>query len=182
MNLINQYQRWHETADLFAGKSSLKHVEYISQFIRDKNCESILDFGCGKGDQYFKDKIHEQHFRGVLPTLYDPAVEEFCTLPERTFDAVISTDVLEHIDEIDDALRTIHDKADKFVYHGVANFPTGRLLDDGRDSHVIQEDIDWWVQKVLPYAKQFTMIYLDGGDHNKSSRALIENHKVIVIK
>jgi hypothetical protein len=74
------------------------------------------DFGCGKGLQYTKFKYHEE--LGVMPTLYDPGVPEYDTLPEGIFDGVYSTDVMEHIpkEQIPETFETIFEKAEKFVF------------------------------------------------------------------
>lgn len=177
-NLIDQYKTLHTNEEMYAGNSTTIHKDFIGQYIDTLDCQTILDFGCGKGNQYHKQKIHETHFRGIMPTLYDPAVEEYSTLPEGTFDAVISTDVLEHIEEdnIDDVLELLYSKANKFVYHGIANFPAAVTLSDGRNAHVIQKPIDWWIDKILPYADTMTMIYVYDNKH--SEKAILQNNQV----
>ena len=181
-DLIEQYKQLHANEERYAGNSTRIHKDSIGQYIEILNCQSILDFGCGKGNQYHKERIHETNFRGIMPSLYDPAVEQYSKLPEGTFDAVISTDVLEHIEEedIDDVLKLIYSKANKFVYHGIANFPAVVMLPDGRNAHVIQQPLDWWIEKILPHADKLTMVYV----YNKkqSGKAIIQNHTVTMKK
>ncbi len=180
-NLVDQYKEMHKDENLYAGSSTKIHKDFISQFLLELNCKSILDYGCGKAIQYYKEKIHETHFFGIMPSLYDPAVQQYSKIPEGTFDAVICTDVLEHIeeDELDSVLAEIYSKADKFVYLGIANTPASSFLPDGRNAHVTIKSLDWWVQKVLPYSNVFTLMYVYGNGHGK---ATLKNCEVIMQK
>jgi hypothetical protein len=116
-----------------------------------------------------------------MPSLYDPAVKDFSKMPKGTFDAVICTDVLEHIEEqdLDKVIKEIYSKADKFVYLGICNVPADSFLPDGRNSHVTLNNLDWWLEQILPQAKVFTQVYVYG---DGKSTALIEDGKVIMKK
>lgn len=177
-NLIEQYKEMHKDENLYAGSSTQIHKEFIKQFLIEFKCKSILDYGCGKAIQYHKEKLHESHFLGIMPSLYDPAVEKYSALPDGTFDAVINTDVLEHIEEDDvgSVIEQIYSKADKFVYLGISNEPASSILPDGRNSHVTQKSLDWWVEKVLPYANKFTLMYVYG--NGKHGKAILDQHIV----
>jgi hypothetical protein len=111
-----------------------------------------------------------------MPALYDPAVKEYSKMPKGTFDSVISTDVLEHIEEedLDQVLEEIYSKADKFVYLGICNSPAEAILLDGRNAHVTIQSIDWWVDKVLPHANTFTVLHVYG--KQGKSTAILENN------
>ena len=82
--------------------------------------------------------------------MYDPAYEEHSTLPDRKFDAVISTDVLEHIPEADLGwvLREMYSKAEKMVFLNVACFPALKKLKDGSNAHVSIFSTEDWIQFV----------------------------------
>lgn len=180
-SLVNQYKEMHKNENLYAGSALTLHKETIREYIRIKKCATILDYGCGKGIQYFKENIHNDYFYGIMPSLYDPAVEEFSNLPDETFDAVICTDVLEHIEEtdIDSILTNIYSKASKLVYLGICNSLADSFLPDGRNSHVTLKHIDWWIEQITPHAETFTVVYVYG---NGKSTSLIENNKVIFKK
>ncbi len=176
-DLINQYKEMHKDENLYAGSALTLHKESIQQYLSMKKCETILDYGCGKGVQYFKEKIHENYFYGIMPSLYDPAVKEFSKLPSGKFDAVICTDVFEHIeeDQLDKVIKEIYSKADKFVYLGICNSLADSFLPDGRNSHVTLQSIDWWIDKILPYANTHTLMVVYGAS---KSQAIIENKTV----
>ena len=178
-SLVEHYKEMHKDENLYAGSSLNIHKESIRQHLSGN--ETILDYGCGKAIQYHKEKIHETHFYGILPKLYDPAVEEYSKLPEEVFDVVISTDVLEHIEEenIADVIREIYSKATKFVYLGICNSPANSFLPDGRNAHVTMKSIDWWVEQILPYADTQTLVYVYGDENGK---AILKNKTISMIK
>ena len=180
-DLVDQYKELHKDESFYASSVLSIHKQTIKQFLEVKKCSSILDYGCGKANQYSKENIHNEYFFGIMPSLYDPAVKEFSKLSKGMFDAVISTDVLEHIEEedLEKVLEEIYSKADKLVYLGICNSPAEAILPNGRNAHVTQQDIDWWLDKIVPHAKTFTVVYVYG---EGKSTALIENTKVIMKK
>ena len=180
-NLVEHYKELHKDENLYTGSALNLHKESIRQQLINKNCKTILDYGCGKGIQYTEENIHEDYFFGIMPSLYDPAVKDFSKMPKGTFDAVICTDVLEHIEEqdLDKVLKEIYSKADKFVYLGICNIPANSFLPDGRNSHVTLNNLDWWLEQIVSHATVFTQVYVYG---EGKSTALIENNKVIMKK
>ena len=52
MILVDQYKEMHKDENLYAGSALTLHKESIRQFISAKKCDTILDYGCGKGLQY----------------------------------------------------------------------------------------------------------------------------------
>lgn len=164
MNLVDQYKILHQDENLYAGSSTTIHKQNIRQYLQITETKSILDYGCGKGIQYFKENIHTNYFFGIMPALYDPAVEQFSKMPTGKFDTVICTDVLEHIEEEDlsKVFKEIYSKSNKFVYLGICNSPATSFLPDGRNSHVTQKSLDWWKEKVEPHATVLTLLFVYG--------------------
>lgn len=181
MKLTDQYKELHKDENVFDGNTIKLHKESIKQGLELTGSKSILDYGCGKGHQYTNRFVHEEYFFGIMPSLYDPGVEEFSKLPKGTFDAVISTDVLEHIEEedISDVIKQIFSKAEKFVYLGICNKPAIAILPDGRNAHVTLKSFDWWLDKILEHSSVYTMIYVYGNDGGK---AIITNGVVTTKK
>ena len=94
----------------FPGKSLPPQAGHIKRLIAATGAKTVLDYGCGKGNQYlplpWKDEGGTVHvgiaaWWGVEVHCYDPAYPKFAELPTGEFDGVISTDVLEHCPEED---------------------------------------------------------------------------------
>ena len=151
--LIELYALIHKRGDKFHGSSLGPHVEDIGKLIQETWSKTILDYGCGKGIYYKRDKIHEKW--GVTPTLYEPALEEWSKKPEGTFDGVICTDVLEHVFEPEKALPEIIGYAEKFCFLSISCRPTApwKVLGDGTPFHISIHPPAWWLERIEPYRK-----------------------------
>ena len=122
--------------------------------------KTLLDYGAGKGMQYqpmqiIAEGIGEwpsiQTFWGVDEIYcYDPAYTPFNQLPNKKFDGVISTDVLEHCPEEDIPwiLDEIFGYATRFVFANVACYPAKKRLPNGENAHCTIREPEWW-QRLL---------------------------------
>ena len=132
---------WGSTAALYAG------ADVVRLLHRNKQVRSILDFGCGKGTL-------AQYIRQYAPLMtvseYDPSVPGKDTIPDRQFDMIVSTDVMEHIEpeSLTETLEWIQNHARLGQFHVIACGPTNKVLPDGRDVHLIQQPINWWVGRM----------------------------------
>lgn len=131
----------------YGGKGS-KWAPAVAELVRKFVAYSVLDYGSGQGTLV-------ESLRGmVLPTIrlseYDPAVPRIQALPEFA-DLVVSTDVLEHIepDRLDAVLGHLKMLARKAVFVVVATRPSGKMLSDGRNAHLILEQDAWWTERFL---------------------------------
>ena len=99
LKYVDQYKKMREIkSNIFPGFSLTSHdnIKKIKTLIDETNSKTILDYGCGGGEQYTELNSHKEW--GIdMPALYDPAEKEYSTLPTNTFDGIISTDVFEHI-------------------------------------------------------------------------------------
>ena len=78
--------------------------------------------------------------------LYDPAYPEYKELPTGKFDAVICTDVIEHIPAPDLGwiIDEIYGYAKKIVFINIACFKALKILDDGTNAHAsVFHKFDW---------------------------------------
>ena len=154
MSIINQYKILHEKGK-FQGYSLLPHIRPIYKLIKKHTAQSLLDYGCGKGEQYNIKGAHERIFSnwGIMPTLYDPGYTPFSKKPERIFDGVICTDVMEHIPEedVDKVFDDIISYANKFVYLCISTGLAKKYLPDGRNCHVTIKNENWWRKKLSKY-------------------------------
>ena len=82
---------------------------------------------------------------------YDGAYPPFTTLPVGTFDAVICTDVLEHIPEEDIPwiLDELFGYAEKLLYVNIACYPAKAILPNGENAHCTIKPVEWWREHLL---------------------------------
>ena len=141
--------------------------KFLEDIINQYNPRSILDFGCGVGSlvHTLKTKYPQKNIQG-----YDPGNVNF---PDRfeneTFDLVISTDVLEHIEPefLIETLRFLKSKSNRF-YHLIALAPSRVTLPDGRNAHLILESTDWWKNKFTELG--YTINFERHMNHKKDNR------------
>lgn len=146
---LEQHKLMHKSG-FFGGQTCLSYAEPLQRLVKQRNPTSLLDYGCGKGDQYFVNRLHER-LNCPMPTLYDPCYDPFKQKPEGSFSGVICTDVLEHVpeDDIEDVVREIFSFATDFVFIGVSVRPAAKILPNGENCHATIRPIDWWVNKIL---------------------------------
>lgn len=132
-----------------AGRFNNGHKAYkiIEKFLHQYHPTSVMDFGCGKGALIAS--VRELH-PNIVTVGYDPGNPDFEILPAGTFDAVVSTDALEHIEPayLDATLRTISDKIERCGFFRIACYPAKKSLPDGRNAHLIVELPEWWRNKI----------------------------------
>jgi hypothetical protein len=129
-------------------------AKYLLGLVQGTGSKTILDFGGGKGYQYSKFKLNYNF--GIKESnidIYDIGIPKYRGMPDRMYDGVISTDVLEHIYEkdLDRELTLLFSKARKFVYIAVFCGPAKTILPDGTNAHVTIKDCKWWSEKVKLY-------------------------------
>ena len=179
-DLVEEYKVMHSHSDrMFNGRSLLKFVDIIKVYLDKNECQSVLDYGSGKGALYTEDfhtitkeinKPLPEYWDIDLCAMYDPAYEKHATLPDRKFDAVICTDVLEHIPEADLGwvLQEIYSKADKMVFLNVACFEALKKLKDGSNAHVSIFSTDEWIRfaaiESVPFKDLVIYIFADNID------------------
>lgn len=167
-DLSRVYREVHESGlapgdngqGLFAGNSLLPHIQTVASLVRATGAKDIIDYGCGKAGIYKKEALELNSGEIVGPileywgassiTLYDPGVAEYATPPQRTFDGLISTDVLEHIPEEDIpwVLDEFFAYADRFVFANIASYPATKILPNGWNAHVTIRPPEWWVEQI----------------------------------
>ncbi len=148
------------SAETFDGSSLFPHIEEIGRLIEATGSKTVLDFGSGKGLAYTE--RYPVLASGARPAdiksywvvdsiaCYDPGVPEFSIYPDRSFDALISTDVLEHIPERDVnwVLRSFFELASKAVFANIASYPAQKTLPNGWNAHVTIKPPEWWRERI----------------------------------
>lgn len=149
MTLINPNYQSQIQAMHNGGKfdNGAKQFRLIEKFVQDYVPASLLDFGCGKGALIREIKKHHPN---VECWGYDPGNPDFALMPDRSFDAVISTDAIEHIEpeHLVDNLRLIGSRIERCGFFRIACHPAKKLLPDGRNCHLIVEEPAWWRAQV----------------------------------
>jgi SAM-dependent methyltransferase len=133
----------------FTGQSLTPHVHEIKSLIDKFECKSVLDYGCGNALEYLSNKVHETLW-GVSAVWYDPNHPTHNHLPDKRFDAVVCTDVMEHIPEsaVKDVLFRIFKRAGKFVFFNISTRSAMKTLPNGENAHVTVKPGEWWDQQI----------------------------------
>ena len=161
------YTELHGNLKYFPGYSIGGHAQRIKELVERHNPESLLDYGCGKGYQYLRRRVHEA-WGGLLPHCYDVGLPHLCERYERKFDGVICTDMLEHIEEQDVAgvIADICGYANKFVFCSVDTAPAvnkrHKLLPDGRNPHLTVKPREWWEPLFEPHRARIEVVAVYG--------------------
>ena len=153
MDLIEQYKEMHRNG-AFKGFSVLKFADEIGSLIKQYGIETVLDYGSGQGLQYLPPHSLDKKW-GVDVRMYDPAVPGLDTLPDKKFDMVICSDVLEHVpmDDVPDLLNSIFSYAERFAFLTVCTRPAKKTLPDGRNVHITLAPLDVWEATIANHAK-----------------------------
>lgn len=123
--------------------------DYIREIQRRGYVQTLLDFGAGKQQMR---KLLKKECPHIEYFAYDPGIPGIDTLPDRMFDMVISTDVMEHIEPnlIEETIRQIWDRTNYVMIQNIACSKAGSDFlygpYKGQNVHLIIEDTDWWVK------------------------------------
>ena len=174
VSLIKEYEKMHGSGEgIFNGRSLLKFVDIIDGYLQNNDCKSVLDYGCGKGHLYTDkfttiteeiDKPLPEYWGLEKYQLFDPAYEEHSKLPIHKKDAVICTDVLEHIPESDLGwvVDEIFSYATKMIFINVACFKALKHFEDGTNVHISVFTPEYWIDFLTKKSRNFRnlVIYL----------------------
>lgn len=127
------------------GTTAHSWVGNVRDLARMSGCDSILDYGCGKGQ-----------LRKLLPEYdvreYDPAIEAHAADPEPA-DLLVSIDVMEHIEPecLDEVLEHMRSKTLSNAFITVSLIPAQKTLKDGRNAHILLRPYTWWISYLTQY-------------------------------
>lgn len=130
--------------NLAYGVGGGKYATIVLDIAKHLGTHSILDYGCGKS--FLAKEIPFPIWE------FDPAFPDKAQSP-RPADLVVCLDVLEHIEPdklvwVLDDLRRCVKQAGYFVIH---TGPSSKTLADGRNTHLIQENLWWWEKKLKKF-------------------------------
>lgn len=140
---LEQQRKLHENENY--GVASIQYAPLVSQVVNTLQVHHLLDWGCGKGRLFQNLKAdHKMKLQA-----YDPAVERFST-PPIPAEMVTCIDVLEHIEPelLDETLDELARLTEAVVLLTIHTGPAVKVLDDGRNAHLTQQPIEWWLPKI----------------------------------
>tara|TARA_R100001510_G_scaffold46339_1_gene43243 strand:+ start:80 stop:727 length:648 start_codon:yes stop_codon:yes gene_type:complete len=166
VDLLTEYKELHKDPKYFNGICLITHLNTVTHIMLKEGAKSLLDYGCGKALLYDDEKYKNMKLNKkgqTLPkplqklwqldyhALYDPAYPKHSKLPKGKYDAVICTDVIEHIDEKDAdwILEEIFSYSRKFVLLTIACYKALKTFKDGRNVHVNVKTPEYWKEKLL---------------------------------
>lgn len=102
---LAQATEHHALNKTYSGRFLRPHKPWLTELIRRLGITSVLDYGCGKGEQYrWVDPLDGQTMEeawGVNVEKFDPAWPPYAAEPFGQFDLVICTHVLGGIPLVD---------------------------------------------------------------------------------
>lgn len=128
------------------GKSGHRWIKIIQMIIAQYQIKSLVDYGAGQ--QTLKKNL--SHLQNISITSYDPAISEL-SAPPTPAELVTCTDVLEHIEPeyLDNVLDHLQSLTQQVAFLVIPTGPASKTLADGRNAHLIQKPLEWWLPKLL---------------------------------
>ena len=164
-DLIERYREMAAGGQQFFGLSVLQHKKILGKLMKRHDAHSVLDYGLGLGDAYASPHYLHRDWgmKRKQVTLYDPAFLRFANKPESLFDAVLCSDVLEHVPEerVEDTLRELVAYSTKFVWASVCCRPARKTFPGTNiNLHVTVKPLEWWMERVqlAKGAREFYLI------------------------
>ena len=138
-----QQETLHENPNY--GVASVQYAPIVSEICNTLEVQHLLDYGAGKCRLF-------QHLKVKHPMklqAYDPGVAKLSAHPVPA-EMVACIDVLEHIEPeylnnvLDDLARLTECVAFLTIHTG----PAVKVLADGRNAHLTQQPLEWWLPKL----------------------------------
>ena len=173
--VIEKYKMFHTNGiknqpgiSTFLGYSLTKWIVNIKDIIKITKSNSLIDFGCGKAFLYKnKFKIGDEDFKNLSDFwqiqnifLYDPGVKEFSLYPDKKYDGLVCTDVIEHIPETDviNFIDKLFKLSNKFVFFVIATIPASKYFDDGKNIHLCLKTENEWEKIFAEFKDKYPKI------------------------
>jgi hypothetical protein len=143
--MLNQNELFHKKRTDY-GYFGSKWAKGLRNVITKNNILNVLDYGAGKRS------LEKELSNIVNIKSYDPAIYDISDEPEPA-ELVTCTHVLEHIEPVllENILQHIYMLSTKMVFISVDSGPSNKILPDGRDSNLIQQEIAWWKDRIGKY-------------------------------
>jgi hypothetical protein len=162
--ISDEYRRMQEELHLNPdyGVASVNYAPLVAQVLTQVRATELLDYGAGKGRLGL---TLRQHIKGPLTIHhYDPAIPEW-SAPPAPCGFVACIDVLEHIEPhlLDNVLDDLKRVTLRYGVFTVSTTPAAKVLPDGRNAHLVQQPVRWWLPKILERFELVTFARLRDG-------------------
>ena len=119
----------------------------LSQIVDKAEIDHLLDYGCGSQLSLTKTLKPKRKFTYQG---YDPGVKKYAGDPIPA-DMVTCIDVLEHIEPefLEDVLDHLQELTQHIFFGSIHMGPAGKTLEDGRNAHLTQQPMSWWLPKIM---------------------------------
>jgi len=140
-------QKLHENPNY--GVASTHFAPIVSEIIKAFKINTLSDYGAGKKRLYESLEKLNNLPKDYFP--YDPAFPKYGE--PKPADLVCCIDVLEHIepDLVDNVIEELSQITTNLGFYTIHMGPAGKVLEDGRNAHLIQESSSWWLRKLVKY-------------------------------
>lgn len=131
------------------GVASVSFAPLVAKIINQFGVNNVLDYGAGKCR--LAKTIANDHLvnRPVTFYGYEPSNPDLADTPDPC-EMVCCIDVLEHIEPelIDNVLDDLQRVTESIGFFTIHTGPAVKTLSDGRNAHLIQEGMLWWITKL----------------------------------
>jgi hypothetical protein len=129
------------------GTASIQYAPLVTEIVNKLEVTHLLDYGCGSLLNLYK---HIKPARKLTYQAFDPGTEEYAEEPVPA-EMVACIDVLEHIEPqfLDKVLDDLRRLTEVVLFCTVHTGPAVKTLSDGRNAHLTQEPMSWWLPKLM---------------------------------
>lgn len=145
-NYRSQQQTLHETGAY--GTLGGHYAPLVAEIINKMEVSHLLDYGCGSNLSLSKGLVGKVG-HAFKYQAYDPCVDKYASPPVPA-ELVCCIDVLEHIEEdsIDEVLDHLQSLTEAVGFFTFDTGPAKKFLPDGRNAHILQRPMEWWIAKI----------------------------------
>lgn len=140
-----QQESLHENPDY--GVASIQYAPLVSEIVNKLGVTHLLDYGAGKMRLF--QNLHGLVKHPMKLQAYDPGIEKL-SAPPVPAEMVACIDVLEHIEPelLDNVLDDLVRVTEVVGFFTIHTGPAVKVLPDGRNAHLIQQPMEWWLPKI----------------------------------
>ena len=139
-----EQQKLHKTGKY--GVVGGMYAPMISRIMEKLEIKHLLDYGCGSRLSLFNELDVKHKFKYQA---FDPCVEKYSSDPVPA-EMVCCIDVLEHIEPeyLEGVLDHLEELTEQIGIFTVFTGPAKKIMEDGRNVHLTQQPMEWWMPKI----------------------------------